>query len=76
MGETTLSLELSVDDINLILEALGERPFKSVYGLVSRLQGQARAQLQPDALPEDARLAEPEANAAAVLEATPAREWS
>ena len=76
MGETTLHLELSVDDINLILEALGERPFKSVYGLVSRLQGQARAQLQPDALPEDARLAEPEANAAAVLEATPAREWS
>jgi hypothetical protein len=76
MGETTLSLELSVDDINLILEALGERPFKSVYGLVSRLQSQARAQLQPEALAEETSLAEPEAKAAAVLEATPAREWS
>ena len=76
MGETTLHLELSVDDINLILEALGERPFKSVYGLVSRLQSQARAQLQLETSAEDTSLAEPEANAAAVLEATPAREWS
>ena len=76
MGETTLSLELSVDDINLILEALGEHPFKSVYGLVNRLQSQARAQLQPEALAEETSLAEPEAKAAAVLEATPAREWS
>jgi hypothetical protein len=32
--------------VNLILEALGEQPFKSVYGLVSRLQSQARGQLQ------------------------------
>jgi len=76
MGETTLTLELSVDDINLILEALGERPFKSVYGLVSRLQGQAQAQLQPGVPAKDTSLAEPEATAAAVLEATPTREWS
>jgi hypothetical protein len=33
--------------VNLILEALGEMPFKSVYGLVSRLQSQARGQLVP-----------------------------
>ncbi|MFN7897526.1 MAG: hypothetical protein ACK5Q6_15490 [Cyanobacteriota bacterium] len=76
MDETTLSLELSVDDINLILEALGERPFKSVYGLVSRLQSQARAQLRTEGSAEDTRLAEPDANAAAVSEVTPAREWS
>jgi hypothetical protein len=44
--QPTLHLELSVEDVNLILEALGEQPFKSVYGLVSRLQSQARGQLQ------------------------------
>ncbi|MCE2839697.1 MAG: hypothetical protein LW834_22590 [Cyanobium sp. 49614_E6] len=76
MDETTITLELSVDDINLILEALGERPFKSVYGLVSRLQSQARAQLRTEGSAEDTRLAEPDANAAAVSEVTPAREWS
>lgn len=47
MSESTIHLELSVSDVNLILEALGEMPFKSVYGLVSRLQSQARGQLQP-----------------------------
>jgi hypothetical protein len=76
MGETTLTLELSVDDINLILEALGERPFKSVYGLVSRLQSQAQSQLQPEAPPAPTSRAEPDANAAAVSEVSPAREWS
>ncbi|MFN6132407.1 MAG: hypothetical protein ACK46L_05800 [Synechococcaceae cyanobacterium] len=44
--QPTLHLELSIEDVNLILEALGEQPFKSVYGLVSRLQNQARGQLQ------------------------------
>lgn len=44
--QPTLHLELSIEDVNLILEALGEQPFKSVYGLVSRLQNQARTQLQ------------------------------
>ncbi|MEB3319130.1 MAG: hypothetical protein VKO39_13455 [Cyanobacteriota bacterium] len=45
MSEPTIHLDLSVADVNLILEALGEQPFKSVYGLVSRLQIQARDQL-------------------------------
>jgi hypothetical protein len=49
MNEPTIQLDLSVADVNLILEALGDQPFKSVYGLVSRLQIQAREQLQPQA---------------------------
>jgi hypothetical protein len=49
MNEPTIQLDLSVADVNLILEALGDQPFKSVYGLVSRLQIQAREQLQPPA---------------------------
>jgi hypothetical protein len=44
--QPTLHLELSIEDVNLILEALGEQPFKTVFGLVSRLQSQARGQLQ------------------------------
>ncbi|MFN6337991.1 MAG: hypothetical protein ACK41W_04570 [Cyanobacteriota bacterium] len=49
MSEPTIHFELSIEDVNLILEALGEQPFKSVYGLVGRLQAQARGQLQSDA---------------------------
>lgn len=40
-----LSLELTIDEANLILEALGEMPFKRVYGLVGKIQQQASAQL-------------------------------
>ncbi|MEB3301393.1 MAG: hypothetical protein VKN56_05415 [Cyanobacteriota bacterium] len=46
MSDAKIQLELSVADVNLILEALGEQPFKSVFGLVGRLQSQARSQLQ------------------------------
>jgi len=46
MNESTIHLELSIAEVNLILEALGDQPFKSVFGLVSRLQAQARDQLQ------------------------------
>jgi hypothetical protein len=45
MSEPTIHLDLTVEDVNLILEALGDQPFKSVYALVSRLQSQARSQL-------------------------------
>jgi hypothetical protein len=55
MSETTIHLELSVAEVNLILEALGDQPFKSVYALVSRLQSQARGQLQG---PSDETLAQ------------------
>jgi hypothetical protein len=49
MSTPTIQLQLSIDDMNLILEALGEQPFKLVYGLVGRLQNQAREQLQGQA---------------------------
>lgn len=60
MSEPTIHLELSVAEVNLILEALGDQPFKSVFALVSRLQSQARGQLQstpgeaPAPAPEEA----------------------
>lgn len=42
----TLQLQLSLDDVNLLLEAVGALPFARVYGLVGRIQAQAAAQLQ------------------------------
>lgn len=41
-----LRLELSIDDTNLILEALGNLPFARVFQLIGRVQEQARAQVE------------------------------
>jgi hypothetical protein len=41
----TVELELSVEEVNVILEALGAQPFARVYGLIGRIQEQARQQL-------------------------------
>lgn len=41
----TIKLELTVEDINLILESLGALPFARVYSVIGRIQAQARAQL-------------------------------
>lgn len=38
-------ITVSLDEANLILEALGEMPFKKVYPLVSKIQEQASQQL-------------------------------
>lgn len=40
-----LSLNLTVDEINLILDALGQRPYAEVFQLVGKIQAQAEAQL-------------------------------
>lgn len=63
---TKLELTVSVDDANLILEALGEQPFSKVYGVIADLQRQAQSQLNPA---DDAVVGEPEAGEEA---ATPA----
>ena len=42
-----IKVELTIDEANLVLEALGQLPFARVYALIGRLQDQARAQLQP-----------------------------
>lgn len=49
MREPSIHLDLTIEEVNLILDALGEQPFKSVYALVSRLQSQARSQLESSA---------------------------
>jgi hypothetical protein len=50
----TIEIELNIDETNLILEALGQLPFVRVYGLIARIQEQARAQMQAPAQPAPA----------------------
>ena len=40
-----IRLDITVDEANVILEALGERPFATVFELVAKIQAQAQAQL-------------------------------
>ena len=44
-----ITLKLSVDEVNVILEGLGNLPFAKVYALVARIQEQAAQQLRTDA---------------------------
>ena len=43
MGE--IELKLTVDEVNVVLDALGHQPFASVYQLVNKIQQQASGQL-------------------------------
>jgi hypothetical protein len=47
MSNDTISLELSIEEANLILEGLGELPFRRVFQLIGRIQSAARAQMEP-----------------------------
>ena len=40
-----IHLQLTTDEANLILEALGNLPFVKVYTLIGKIQEQARQQL-------------------------------
>jgi hypothetical protein len=40
-----ITLTLTVEETNLVLDALGNQPFKEVYGLIGKIQNQAAAQL-------------------------------
>jgi hypothetical protein len=44
-----IQLDLTVEDTNLILEALGALPFAQVYTLIGRIQERARKQLEDQA---------------------------
>jgi len=43
-----IDLQLSIDEANLILEALGALPFSKVYTLIAKIQEQASQQLNGD----------------------------
>lgn len=41
-----LQLQLSIDELNLILEGVGNLPFARVYALVAKIQAQAAEQIK------------------------------
>lgn len=41
----TITLSVSIDEANLILDGLGRMPFAKVYALVGKIQQQARVQV-------------------------------
>ena len=44
-----ITLHLSIDELNLVLEGIGNLPFARVFALVGKIQTQAGAQLQTQA---------------------------
>jgi hypothetical protein len=42
------NLQITLDEANLILEALGNLPFVKVYALIGKIQEQAGQQLNPE----------------------------
>jgi hypothetical protein len=48
----TIQLELTIEDTNLVLEALGQMPFARVYALIGRIQERARQQIEQSSEPE------------------------
>lgn len=49
-----IKIELTVDEANLILAALGQQPYLKVVDLIQKIQGQGAAQLNASSEPADA----------------------
>lgn len=47
----TVSLELSVDEVNVVLAGLGELPAKASLSIIDKIRSQAVGQLQANAAP-------------------------
>lgn len=45
MEMQNIALNLTVDEINLILKSLGQLPFAEVYAVIHKIQQQASAQM-------------------------------
>jgi hypothetical protein len=41
-----ITLQLTIDEVNLLLASLGNQPYVQVFGLVLKIQQQAGSQLQ------------------------------
>lgn len=48
MSIKTITLQITIDQTNLVLEALGQQPFVKVYELIASIQAQAKRQLDDD----------------------------
>ncbi len=55
----TINVSVTVDETNLILEALGAMPFARVYELVDKIQRQAQEQIDGPPAADGLRIEEP-----------------
>ena len=46
----TINLPLTINEVNVIIKALSERPFREVYELVGKIHQYSRSQLTSDQL--------------------------
>ncbi len=53
MAQEEIVLKLTPQEINLVLEGIGNLPFVKVYGLVGKIQTQASAQLGAAVVPAE-----------------------
>lgn len=52
MDKATVNLTFTVDELNLILAALGKQPFEAVNGIINKIVADAQAQLPAAPAPE------------------------
>jgi hypothetical protein len=48
-----MTLDLTINEINVILQALGNAPYVSVVEVIEKIRAQAQAQTQPAPIPKE-----------------------
>jgi len=48
MEQNTIALRLNITEVNVIIKALSEKPFREVYELIGKIHAQSNAQLKSD----------------------------
>ncbi|CDG49393.1 hypothetical protein [Cardinium endosymbiont of Bemisia tabaci] len=46
MQQNTIALRLNITEVNVIIKALSEKPFREVYELIGKIHEQSNAQLK------------------------------
>jgi len=54
MAHENIKLDLSLEEINMVLGGLGELPAKASMGVIQKIQQQASPQVQPEPQPAPA----------------------
>ena len=58
MNDAIIKLELTIDEVNMVLRVLGKHPFEEVVSLVSKIKQQGDPQVAAIAPPAEAPAAE------------------
>jgi len=54
MANESIKLDLSLEEVNMVLGGLGELPAKASMGVIQKIQQQAGPQVKPEAEAEEA----------------------